>query len=601
MAHLTTTGEHSRFRKTDPAWLETGSQLAGMANTWSDRDDIIAFVGDGAGAGVSVACFTPSTAEMDIDVKQAFGETITPGLVPDLSLRANQFDYPAVMGAVLHEASHAAHSKFSLPDLAKEATRLEHSVTTSLEESRIERLILRDYPENTSFLRATAMEFVMDGVDETKEEFAAKGHAQMSQIMLLALARVDAGSLEEEDVTAIREAAVDTYGEDMLQKLRDIWLRAQAHRDDYDYGPLLELAREWIALFEDEGHELEDENPPEDLMKALQDMLGDSGTGEDGGLGDMADDTAVAAGGDAAEQAGKEQAEAEAAARAAAGKESTKAKSEADKVFGKGTGPGFGSTGSRLVSDRPPTGKERAAAVALAQALEKARYHDRIAIKRTSQVPAGRLVTRSAVAAAAERKRGAVVTAKPWKSTKRLHSEDPTLTVGLLVDISGSMSGAMNSMGTASWVVPEAVRRIQGDVATVYYGNSVFAGQAPGQHSKTVKTYSAPDYTEVFNSAFKALDGKLRLLQGSGARIVFVISDLHYTADELEAFRHWSRRMRESGVALVVAAPDTYSIDDVQRRTREYGTAVLPDWRDPVAMANIVGAAAVKELQKAGA
>ena len=596
MAHLMTAGEHSRFRKTDPAWLDTGTQLAEMANTWSSRDDIIAFVGEGAGAGASVACFTPSTAEMDIDVKQAFGETITPGLVPDLSLRANQFDYPAVMGAVLHEASHAAHSKFSLPGLAREATRLEHSVTTSLEESRIEKLILRDYPENTSFLRATAMEFVMDGVDETKDEFADMGHAQMSQLMLLALARVDAGSLQEEDVAGIRRAVVDAYGEDMLRKLRDVWLRAQAHRDDYDYGPLLELAREWIALFEDEGHELEDKNPPEDLMKALQDMLG-----EDGILSEMADDIAVEACGDAAEQAGKEQAEAQAAARADASKENAKAKREAEKVFGKGTGSGHGSTESRLVSDRPPTSKERAAAVALAQALEKARYHDRIAVKRASQVPAGRLVTRSAVAAAAEKRRGAVVTAKPWKSTKRLHSEDPTLTVGLLVDISGSMHRAMNSMGTASWVVPEAVRRIQGDVATVYYGNSVFAGQAPGQHSKTVKTYSAPDYTEVFNSAFKALDGKLRLLQGSGARIVFVISDLNYSEHELEAFSHWSRRMRESGVALVVAAPDTSSIHHVQRMTKKYGTAVLPDWRDPVAMASIVGAAAVKELQKAGA
>src|SRR4051812_7526045 len=100
-----------RFEKTPTGWLKFGQQVGEVCNTWADRDDIIAFVGEGAGQGIATACWAPASAEMELNVKQAFGEGITPDLVDDFTERSTHFDHPAVAGATLHEAMHARHTR----------------------------------------------------------------------------------------------------------------------------------------------------------------------------------------------------------------------------------------------------------------------------------------------------------------------------------------------------------------------------------------------------------------------------------------------------------------------------------------------------------
>lgn len=601
MGHLL--AEKSKFSKTDPRWLETGNQLARQANEWAGRDDIVAYVGPDAGHGVSVACFVPSTAEMEINVDQAFGEGIEPGLVPDLSKRVNQFDYPAVMGAVLHEAAHAKYSRFDLAELARVASSLEREVTTSFEETRIEGLILRGYPRNRAFLRACALDLVLNDVREDSEEGKLDNPALLAQLVLLSLARVDAGVLDADDVSIVQEIAERVYGKKMLQKMRSIWLRAQRHRGHYDYEPLLALAKEWIELFKeadmplDSGSDGLSEEMAKAISDALDELLGEGGEG--GALDEAAADAVVAGGDEAADQESTERAEALAKAKATLAEERSEAEAASERVFGAGTGPGRGPTNSKLYEERQPVGKERAAAVSLANKLEKARYHDRVVTRRNSAVPSGRLRSRAAVLGAAQKANGQVVTAEPWKVTKRFHTEDPELKVGLLVDISGSMRGAMSGMGSATWIISEAVRRIQGEMASVYYGNSAWVAAAPGQHLPTVKTYSAPDTTEVFDEAFKALDGKMQLIQGSGARVVFVISDLYYTYHERQAFDSWAKRMADTGVALVVAVPESHYVESAKDQVGRHGTVVIPDWSSPVDIANIIGEAALAALQNA--
>lgn len=612
MGHFTALapGEKSRYEKTRPEWLQLGSQLGDMANQWSGRSDIIAYVGDGAGMGVSVACFIPSISEMEINVEEAFGESVAPEFVPDLTVRSNQFDYPAVMGAVLHEAFHAKHSKFDLG--YDHDNPFVKELVTSFEETRIEARAVAAFPENRAFLRASAMKLALADILDSEDDFAAGGHQSFSQLMLLSLARVDAGVLDPSDVERIRTVAVDTYGEELYGQLRALWIKAQEYSADYEVDGLIKIAEAWVKLLEDSGHDTTSEN--DKLREMLEKMLGSgSGEGGKGGedsdgdgpggmLADMVDAIEIMAGDEAAARDIKERMDAIAEARKELAEESSTAKRTAEKVFGKGTGPAVsGGTSSRLYERRAPTSEERASAVSLARALEQARYQDRVVTKRTSQIPSGRLRSRAAVQASAERTRGAIVTAEPWKDNRRVHTDDPELKVGLLVDISGSMHAAMRGMGVTSWVVSEAVRRVQGKAAAVYYGNDVWVGMAPGQHLDQVETYSAPDMTETFNKAFKALDGEMEMLQGSGARVVFIISDLHYGADgEAAAFRRWAKRMKETGVALVVAVPTESDRRYAEAKLGNNGTVITPRWSDPASVANDIGKAVVDQLSKQG-
>lgn len=648
MGHLDSGTTKSRFDKTPRPWLTVGSQINELVNTWAERGDIVTFVGEGAGHGAP-ACFVPAIAEMEVNVEQAFGEKVDPRFLGDLRKRDVQYDHPVACGAILHEAFHARHSTLDLLlSINKERDPFVRNVATWLEETRIESRAVAAMPENRSFLRACALRLVIGDLKDD-EDFKAQGIQAFSQLILLTLARVDAGVLDVGDVKIVQDAFEELFSADTQKTLRSIWQRGQRHAADTDGAPLVALGHEWVKALEDAGHDPKAENElPEWLKELLEALMGEgqpqdgegqegegspqdgegseSGEGEssesgaksaaeheDGGdrgeaevhnkpgkngLEDMADRTETKAIAEGNGQQVKEVMDGIAKAKAAAAAEAADHAAEAGKVFGRGTGPGGGYTSSRLQEERAPKTDERRAAVALAKELDRARYRDRVVVKRSSVVPPGRLNARKALAAAEQKSRGTAVTAEAWKRKQRFHTEDPELKIGMLVDISGSMSGAMEPMASAAWVVSEAARRVQGKVASVYYGNSVFPVLKPGQHLDKVNVYSAPDGTEKFDQAFRALNGAMGLLDDSGARLLVVVSDLYYTGWEGERTVYWMKRCREAGVAVIVIP---FGYDDTAKATVKGipGVEVVGSHltHDVVGAAKAIGAAAVRQLE----
>jgi hypothetical protein len=167
-----------------------------------------------------------------------------------------------------------------------------------------------------------------------------------------------------------------------------------------------------------------------------------------------------------------------------------------------------------------------------------------------------------------------------------------------MVDISGSMGSAMNPMATTAWVMSEAVRRVQGKCAMVYYGNDVFATLKSGQHLEEVNVYTAEDGTEKFDKAFRALDGSLDLLNGSGARLLVVVSDGQYTHEEREFAKKWITRCNQAGVAILWLPFDGGHY--AERLTRHGKAAVLSGVLDPTGAASEIGRAAAGELTNVG-
>lgn len=607
-----------RFEKTPTGWLKFGQQVGEVCNTWADRDDIIAFVGEGAGQGIATACWAPASAEMELNVQQAFGEGITPDLVDDFTDRSTHFDHPAVAGATLHEAMHARHTRFPLTEMfdlrkKKETFALSYLIEW-FEETRIESRGVRHWPKNRSFLRACALKLSLSDPDEVEENFKMADPMSLSKLMLLSLARVDAGVLEADDVKKIRDVMVAQFGEDLLADLREIWVAAQAWDKDTEMRGLRKLAERWVKLLEDAGHKTE----PEVVQMPGAGSPGEEGEGEpgddEGGGGmagavaeateameDAAEETEIAAGQEANDQAGEER-DAQAAEDAAeAAKEKQDAADAMRKVFGASTADtNKRATSSKLVRERPPKATERAAAVIISRELEKARYRDRYQTKHRSQLPPGRMSGRGAMLRDIQRSQGSPVTAEPFTVRRRHHVEDPRLKMGLMTDVSGSMSKAMEPMAVTNYVLSEAGHRIDAQVASVYYGDSVFPGLRVGQRLDTVRIMRANDSTERFNMAFKALNGAVDLLDpAGGARILVIVSDMIYTDIEVPHLKRWVRRCNETGCAVVVL-PASGRTDSIKKNLAGLAYTLVEGAMDPVKVATQIGRAAADELTKAG-
>lgn len=609
-------------RETPKEWLKFTSQIGELANTWSGRNDLTAYVGDNAGQGKAPALFMDHVAEIEVNREICFGKGATPEMVGDLRQRSAQLEFPTGAGALWHEAMHARFSTWDLQKAAEKLTYFENDALHLLEETRMEKQGLKIQPENRVLIRSTALEIAIGDmepqplVDQKGEPVLGEDGKQVmvdltdtraaAKLAALSLARVDNGALEEKDVLAVRAKIEPILGDDLHKTLRRIWLDFQAISDPSKKGAIEKmyaLAKEWNKVVQETAEE-RGEGSEEDQMygggegaaerakKAMKSIMD--------ALAEDAAATGIAAGDEAQDQATKERYKAEQKKAEADAKESMGNQETANKVFGRGTGPVNSNSYSKLIEKRKPKSEEHIAAVRLGRDLERAKYRDRRRIEGSSAAPPGRLRTRGMVQNAAYREQGSMQTTEPWRRVMHKQTDEPKLTIGVIVDISSSMTPAMQPMATTAWVLSEAIRRVQGRTAMVYYGNDVFPTLKPGQHLNEVHVYSAADGTEKFDKAFRAIDGALELTRGTGARMLVVCSDGYYTSEEQRAARKWIKRCQEMGVAVL-----WIGFGSGDERAQEYckGTdAVYVEAGESVTdAARLIGAAAVKALQNTGA
>jgi hypothetical protein len=153
----------------------------------------------------------------------------------------------------------------------------------------------------------------------------------------------------------------------------------------------------------------------------------------------------------------------------------------------------------------------------------------------------------------------------------------------------------MRPMATTAWVMSEAVNRIQGNCAMVYYGNDVFPTLKVGQRLKEVHVYSAEDGTEKFDKAFSALDGILNLLHGQGAKLLVIVSDGQYTSDETRKCKEIVAKCKEAGVAILWLPFDRGT--SAVELGGDYAE-VMSDVNDPLQAVEAIGRACERVLTK---
>jgi hypothetical protein len=375
--------------------------------------------------------------------------------------------------------------------------------------------------------------------------------------------RVDCGVLDYADVKPILDFVVAGLGKDLYDQLRDLWRKAQYHNKHANADDLYPLAIEWERLVSEKAKEKGEENEngdcgfsiPSELLEEIKEALEKS-----------ADESSWTATINLGDQEIEEQRQEEVKERASEGKRRESNKEAESKVFSKSSGEtAYGKSSSKLIETRKPTSSERVASVKVGQMLDKAKYRERDVSLTTSVLPQGRLRTRSMVQKKAYEAVGVRVPVEMWEHKTRKQTDEPTLNIGVMVDISGSMSEAMNPMATTAWVLAEAGRRIQARTAMVYYGEGVFPTLRVGQRLDEVNVYSAPDGTEKFNEAFMALDGHMNLLDSRGAKLLVIVSDGHYSGGQVGKAKDWIRECDKRGVAVLwltfdknTSTPDTY-------------------------------------------
>lgn len=607
MAHFG--GDTTISRETPKDWLVAGAQIGHIINDWSGRTDLVAYVSETAGHDHGApALFLPFSAEIEVNTKVAFGNA-KPRDIGDLRERVNQFEFPKAAGAIFHEAMHARFSTWDMPSAFEALTRNEYDALHLLEESRVEGLGVRIRPENRAFLRSCALDIVLG--DAAEQIGKMSDTRQAAYLAALTYARVTADVLVRDDILLIAEAVDKIIAEPLMDKLRAIWTEFQSIQDTvYGIERMYDLARLWNRTVQDAAEEAgegaeEQQTPGDKGEQGEQGAAGEGGPSEAmkalmEALAEDAEATSVSADSELTDQQTTEKWKEEAAANQKDYAERADHKDESTKVFGKGSGPDKFETNSRLVGTRNPTAPERVAAVTVARQLEKAKYRDRVSTSGTSQIPPGRLRTRALVQANAQRANGVVPTVEPWRRTMRKHTDDPNLTIGVMVDISGSMGSAMEPMASAAWILSEAVRRVQGKLAMVYYGNDVFPTLKPGEHLEQVKTYTAQDGTERFNKGFKALDGALTLLHGEGARMLVIVSDGAYTSTEKPLAKKWLQRCQAAGVGVLWLGFGTYAEEYAGKLCKGTDAVFVPHQTDVAGAALAIGKAAEKALTAAG-
>jgi hypothetical protein len=466
----------------------------------------------------------------------------------------------------------------------------EYNALTLLEESRIEYQGLLAKPRSANFLRASAMDLV---VADSAESFSTMPDLQKAISMVaLVSTRVDAGIIDPEDAVELTELLEDYLTTDTVRQLLDIAEKFREHDDHANADPVLyDLAREWVAVSKDKAEEMGEsasEGQGDDFSEfagALQDAMEE-----------VAQAVAVSVQSDLGDQEQKEDWQEQVETKASEAKEGQINAETSKRVFSRSSG-GTGSSSTRLRERRAPRVEERQASVTIAKWLEKAKYRDRDVTEIASSLPPGRLRTRAIVQGKALEARGVHQPVQPWRKKVRKMTDDPTLTVGVMVDISGSMYSAMEPMATTAWVMSEAVRRVQGRTAMVYYGNEVFPTLKPGQHLDQVNVWEANDGYEKFDEAFRALDGALNLLNGTGARLLVVTSDGAYRSKEAERAIHWVTRCKQAGVAVLWLPFDNGMYAQGVERA---GARVLSGVLDPSASALEIGKEASRVLTEAG-
>ena len=477
---------------TDPTWAAWSTAWTRHVRVLTGRTDLTVHIAPRAGG--APAYYDPARAQIHIDATHI-------GAHPDVAdprRAAHKHRVPTGYGLLVHEAAHATHSRWHIPDqtppVVAEAAML-------LEESRAEYRHRSRRRGDRRWLRHVVATLVAPGDAPVDTPW----HAGILAGLLLA--RVDARILTHRDVAAARRAVTTIVGRPRLRQLRQLWRHAHA-TGDHDAATMLGIARQWCTVLGIDPDRHPD--PP----------TADPGLFAGTLAAAITDYQATAAGATAGDY------------RAA--------------VITSSHRP------PATWTQRPPTPDEQRAARQLARRLAAARSTPEPATN-PSRTPPGRLRVRQAITAQAQTAAGTIPTASPWQRRRHQPPPRPRLHLAVLVDVSGSMAGYTRPMSSAAWMLAHAAGHTDATTTTIAFGPSVTLLTPPQSRPAQVHEIAVAGGTDTFPQAVKLADELLQLRRPGTSRLLAVVSD-GYLADR-DAAQKLLTTLHHAGCGILWIGP----------------------------------------------
>ena len=436
-------------------------------------------------------------------------------------------------GVALHETFHAKHTKrwvlehdLTLADSEDPADRQLAEDRRLLEEPRMEAHGVREHPPASTrgrfvrrALQAAVSDVILPAFTEQVHAAAATGRPMTRDIAGRAAvylqARTHYALIDPAVLDGLRAPWRRVLGGDDLRALdalfaRVIWIA------DGELEALDKAAREYRAI-------IGAPDPPPDAQGAGAQGAHGTGTPQDDGTdqapaGSLADALEQAL--DRARDGQLEQLDddvdlQEVLAQAAG-------RGDTAPVRGAGTGRPSGRMPDRGV-DRPPVADEvqqaRRYATRLRQALTAG---TRRVDKRT---PGGRFDGRAYTRAQAQRQSARPVTTHPWQITRTVTAPIEQPHVGLVIDSSGSMSAWEPALGAVCWILTDALRQVDGRLATALFGNGVSLLSDGTRRMSLVPGIRTGGGTAFAGDAIELVSDQLEMTNPRRPRFLYLLSD----------------------------------------------------------------------------
>jgi hypothetical protein len=207
-------------------------------------------------------------------------------------------------------------------------------------------------------------------------------------------------------------------------------------------------------------------------------------------------------------------------------------------------------------------------------------------------LPPGRVRGRAAVVGSAQLANRQQITAEPFVLTRRRHVESDKIRIGVAADVSGSMGASEEPLGVLSYCVANAANKVDAEYCSVLFGGRAEGMVKPGQKVDQVITASAVDGTEMIAPALKTLDHELDLLDGTGARILFIMSDAHLVQkDQADYCRTWMRLAKARGVTVIWCHWGSF------KSNYGYGSVLDLHGKTPAQCATLLGAEILRAVK----
>jgi Mg-chelatase subunit ChlD len=205
------------------------------------------------------------------------------------------------------------------------------------------------------------------------------------------------------------------------------------------------------------------------------------------------------------------------------------------------------------VRTRVPTPVEQKAAHELAMRVDRVSVSGDSVTNVPSVLPPGRVRASQVMQQRIQLANGRFPTARPYAKREVAHAPRTPIKVGFLLDISASMARPAALGAALSWVVAEAVARVDGKVACVAWSRGHYGLVAPGERSQRIIEVTTVGGFHDIESGLLMADAALDLIDGDGARILVVFSDGQFSDREYTPYLAEAVR---AGVTVVFVTDD---------------------------------------------